>query len=152
MNTEYAITNEENDFNLLLQFNQKLKLKELGRTPQKYPTDASGYTQDNKYVELELKRRFINIDAFDTLFIEPYKLQCMTMDKKMIPLYVNFLDNDIIVIFNLSKIKNPKKTQHNIPSKLYERIKQSNRYELPIKQAWIYKKENNTYVIKQRGW
>ena len=150
MNTNYAITNEENDFNLLLQFNQKLKLKELGRTPQKYPTDASGYTQDNKYVELELKRRFINIDTYQTIIIEPYKLQYAKDNENIIILYVNFTNDEHAIVFNLHKVNNLTKREYNIPSKLYERIKQSNRYELPLKDAYVYKKQNGEFFLTSK--
>lgn len=151
MNQHYADKFEEDDFKLLAMFNSKLKLRELGRTPEKYPTDASGYTMDGRYVELELKRRNINVNSFKTIIIEPYKLQYAKEHADSIQLYVNFTNDDYIIVFNLHKITNIQKRQYNIPSKLYERTKQSFRYELPLELAWIYKKENKQYALIKKG-
>lgn len=151
MNQYYANEFEEDDFKLLTMFNSKLNIKQLGRTPFKYPTDASGYTKDNKYIEIELKRRNINIHTFKTIIIEPYKLQYAKEHADSIQLYVNFTNDDYIIVFNLHKITNIQKRQYNIPSKLYERTKQSFRYELPIQNAWIYKKQNNVYKCVKKG-
>lgn len=153
MNTQYAKTHENNDFQLMMKLNSIFKIKQLGKTPHKYITDASGYTQDGRYIELELKRRYINKDTYQTIIIEPYKMQYAKDNENIIILYVNFTNDEHAIVYNLHNIPNNiKKTEYNIPSKLYERTKPSNRYELPLTQAWIYKKENNTYVIKQRGW
>ena len=54
MNQEYAIIEEEKDFIMLDDFNQVLHLIELGRAPMKSSTDASGYTTDGRYVNIEL--------------------------------------------------------------------------------------------------
>lgn len=151
MNQHYAKKFEEDDFKLLTMFNSKLKLRELGRTPEKYPTDASGYTMDGRYVELELKKRNINVNTFNTIIIEPYKLQYAQEHTNSIQLYVNFTNDDHIIVFNLKHIKQPNKTEYNIPSKLYERTKKSFRYELPIEIAWIYKKQNNQYECIKKG-
>ena len=110
-----------------------------------------GYTKDNKYIEIELKRRNINIHTFKTIIIEPYKLQYAKEHADSIQLYVNFTNDDYIIVFNLHKITNIQKRQYNIPSKLYERVKTSFRYELPIQNAWIYKKQNNVYKCVKKG-
>lgn len=146
MNQHYADKFEEDDFKLLTMFNSKLKLRELGRTPEKYPTDASGYTMDGRYVELELKRRNINVNSFKTIIIEPYKLQ-YAQHADSIQLYVNFTNDDHVIVFNLHRITNPQKKEYDIPSKLYERTKKSFRYELPIQNAWIYKKQDDKYIL-----
>lgn len=146
MNQYYAKKFEEDDFKLLTMFNSKLKLRELGRTPERYPTDASGYTMDGRYVELELKRRNINVNSFKTIIIEPYKLQ-YAQHQHSIQLYVNFTNDDHVIVFNLHSITNPQKTEYDIPSKLYERTKKSFRYELPMETAWIYKKQDDKYIL-----
>lgn len=151
MNRQYADQYEENDFKLLTIFNTKLNIKQLGQTPYKHPTDASGYTKDNMYIEIELKRRNINIHTFKTIIIEPYKLQYAKEHADSIQLYVNFTNDDHVIVFNLHRITNPQKKEYNIPSKLYERTKQSFRYELPLELAWIYKKQNNQYECIQKG-
>lgn len=152
MNTDYAKQHEQNDFELFLQLGSKFKLRKLGRTPEKHDTDVSGYTQDDRYIEIELKRRYINVDTYPTIIIEPYKIQYANNHKDIIQLYVNFTNDDCAIVFNLHHITNPNKREYDITSKLYERTKLSNRYELPIKQAWIYKKINDKYKLIQKGW
>ena len=152
MNTEYAKQHEANDFSLFLELNSKFKLKDLGRMKDGHDTDVSGYTQDDRYIEIELKRRYINVDTYQTIIIEPYKMQYAKQHQDIIQLYVNFTDDDYAIVFNLHHVKNPSKNVYNIPSKLYERTKPSNRYELPVEQAWIYKKTNGKYKLIQKGW
>ena len=151
MNTKYAETHEADDFEMLKELNSVFKIDELGRTPKGYDTDASGYTK-GRYVEIELKRRYINVDTYKTIIIEPYKMQYANENKDTIQLYVNFTNDNHAIVFNLHRIGNATKTEYDIPSKLYERIKTSNRYNLPMYNAWIYKKdENNKYKLIQKG-
>lgn len=151
MNTKYAERHEADDFEMLKELNSVFKIDELGRTPKGYDTDASGYTK-GRYVEIELKRRYINVDTYKTIIIEPYKMQYANENKDTIQLYVNFTNDNHAIVFNLHRIGNAKITKYDIPSKLYERIKTSNRYKLPISNAWIYKKdEKNKYKLIQKG-
>lgn len=151
MNTKYAETHEADDFEMLKELNSIFQIDELGRTPKGYDTDASGYTK-GRYVEIELKRRYINVDTYKTIIIEPYKMQYANDNKDTIQLYVNFTNDNHAIVFNLHRIGNATKTEYDIPSKLYERIKTSNRYNLPMSNAWIYKKdENNKYKLIQKG-
>ena len=151
MNTKYAERHEADDFEMLKELNSLLKIDELGRTPNGYYTDASGYTK-GRYVEIELKRRYINVDTYKTIIIEPYKMQYANENKDTIQLYVNFTNDNHAIVFNLHRIGNATKTEYDIPSKLYERTKTSNRYNLPMYNAWIYKKdENNKYKLIQKG-
>lgn len=151
MNTKYAERHEADDFEMLKELNSVFKIDELGRTPKGYDTDASGYTK-GRYVEIELKRRYINVDTYKTIIIEPYKMQYANENKDTIQLYVNFTNDNHAIVFNLHRIGNATKTEYDIPSKLYERIKTSNRYNLPMYNAWIYKKdENNKYKLIQKG-
>lgn len=151
MNENYAVKSEAICFELLLDFNSKLKLKDLNQLEKKSVFDASGHTQDGRYVEIELKRRFINHDTFPSIFIEPYKLQYANKHKDAIELYVNFTNDNHVILFDLHNIGNVKKSQYDIPSGLYERVKTSFRYELPLEIAWIYKKQNNQYECVQKG-
>lgn len=155
MNRKYADKLEETDYKLLQDFNSTLKLSELGQTPQYHHTDASGYTTDGREVNIELKKRDFNTDTFNTLYIEAHKcgdllLDYITEDK--IPLYVNFC-NDGVILFNLSKLKHrPKTFKTKFYSELYKTMELSTREELDIKDAWVYKlQENNTYKLVHRG-
>ena len=151
MNIEYGMINEENDYELLQDFNSVLKLNELGKTPEKYTTDASGYTTDGRYINIELKRRNININTYKTLYIETHKAGDMLLDyvcEKKIPLYINFLNDGYVVVYNLSELKHrPKKICKRIESKLYQGFELAKRQELIIDDAFIYKKNNNTYKL-----
>lgn len=153
MNYNYANKSEAICFQLLQDFNShsKLKLKDLKQLKERSYFDASGLTQDGRYVEIETKRRFIDHDAFDTILIEPYKLQYAKEHKDAIELYVNFTNDDYVILFNLHNIGYVKKSQFEIPSGLYERVKTSNRYELPMEKAWVYKKQDNHYKLIKKG-
>ena len=110
------------------------------------------HPDEGRYVEIELKRRYINVDTYKTIIIEPYKMQYANENKDTIQLYVNFTNDNHAIVFNLHRIGNATKTEYDIPSKLYDRIKTSNRYNLPMSNAWIYKKdENNKYKLIQKG-
>lgn len=63
MNTKYAERHKADGFEMLKELNSLFKIDELGRTPNGYDTDASGYTK-GRYVEIELKRRYINVDTY----------------------------------------------------------------------------------------
>lgn len=156
MNQQYADTNELNDFALLQDFNKKLKIKELGRTPDKSSTDASGYTKDDQYVNIELKRRFVDVGKYKTIIIEGHKYLSLLKGfvySNKIPLYINFMNDGYIILFNLSKLKEePNERKYKIWSELYQGFEISSRFELSINDAWIYKKENDKYILIQKGW
>ena len=152
MNEQYVNKCELDDFKKMKEFNEKLGLKDLGKLEIKKQFDASGYTQDNRYVEVELKDRDITVNQYPSIMIEPYKLAYARENKDTIPLYVNFTKDEHIILFNLQRIGDVPAKTYDIPSKLYERVKKSKRYEIPIEKAWIYKKENNQYKLIQKGW
>ena len=153
MNKQYGKTNEELDYKMLEHFNSILKLKDLGRTPEMHHTDASGYS-NNKYINIELKRRNVNINTYKTLYIEAHKAGDLLLDfviEGKIPLYINFLQDGYVVVFNLSELKHrPEKVSKRIESKLYEGFELAKREELLIEDAWIYKLENNEYKLMRK--
>lgn len=151
MNEQYAVNNEIRDFELFKEFSPKLKLKDLGRLEDKKEFDASGYTQDNRYVEIELKNRDITVNQYPSIMIEPYKFAYARENKDRIPLYVNFTRDGYVILFNLHKVGKLNERNFNIPSKLYERVKESKRYEIPIQKAWIYEKVGNKYKLVKVG-
>lgn len=161
MDKDYALKKEEEGYILLEDFNDKvLKLQELGRTKEKSTTDASGKTIDME-VNIEIKKRELTLqddfsvsgDSFtaDTLFIEGHKAADMLLDyvcDSLIPLYVNFLNNGVVIVYNLSRLKHrPRKTSRKIWSRLYQGFELAKRQELQILDAWIYKKENDSYKL-----
>lgn len=161
MNKNYALQNETNDYVLLEQFNDYLNLKELGRCPEKYHTDCSGVTKDGKTLNIELKRRFVNLMpdltisgrtfTASTLFIEQHKILDLYLDyfiNGLTPIYINFLNDDVVLLYDLTKLSEKTKTQTmRIESKLYQSFEMAKRIELPITDAWIYQRENNGYKL-----
>lgn len=154
MNKEYGSTNEENDYKLLEEFNKFLKLEDLGRCPSNAATDASGHTTDGRYVNIELKRRFIDIGTYSSIYLETHKCGDMLLDyvvDNKIPLYINFLDDGYVVTFNLAELKHrPKKVEKKIYSKLYDGFEIAKRVELLIEDAWVYQKINDSYKLLQK--
>ena len=150
-NTDYALKKEETDYLLLKDFNSFLGLKSLDKCPEKHTTDASGYTQDGKYINIELKQRDISINTYSSLYIEAHKVGDMLLDyvlENKIPLYVNFLKDGYVVVFNLSKLKHrPNKVAKRIWSELYQGFELAKREELKLEDAYIYRKENNKYKL-----
>lgn len=58
MNDIYFKKVENDDYQKLIHFNEEaLNLRQLGETPVKHHTDASGYTSTSRYFNIELKDR-----------------------------------------------------------------------------------------------
>ena len=97
------------------------------------------------------------MDKYNTLYIDDYKACNMLMDfvaLNLIPIYVNFMADDTIIVFNLLRLhKRPKITKNRTYSKGKQAYEYSDRQELYIEDAYIYKKDkNNRYrLIKKSG-
>ena len=168
MNQEFAEQKEKNGFEKLKEFNDAVfKLKELGQTPPKHWSDASGITTNEQYINFELKIRNQTLDmknmivsginstsknvyTASTIYIEMHKVGSLLLDYNILdyqPLYVNFLTN-AVVIFNLSKLnKVPNTIARRIYSTLFQGFEMAKRVELPLTEAYIYIKENNEYKL-----
>ena len=165
-NVNYTLKQEENDYLLLVDFNQYLNLDKLGRTPSGYTTDASGYTKDGRYINIELKSRNQNLMddltisgctstgkpySGKTIYIELHKVGSMLLESVTMghtPVYINFLNDDVVVLFNLLKLRHKyTTTTRRIWSELYQGFELAKRAELPLSDAFIYKKENNAYKV-----
>lgn len=172
MNQQYMNEMELKDFQMLEDLNaKKLKLNDLGRTTAKSSTDASGHTKDNKVVNIELKKRELDMEHTDngwiirtekgfkapTIIIEGHKAASMFFaysSKKQIPAYINFLKNGYVVLFDLSKLSYEVKETNDkkIKSKGYEQFEIGKRFELDLRDAWIFQKVNDRYKTLQKGW
>lgn len=161
MNKEYFNTTEKTDFEELMLFNEQiLNLNQLGKTPEKHWTDASGYTTTNRYLNMELKERnqelrvnekgdyYIhgwkdNGSEYDCYgeYIEQHKVCDMLLDYVVYgyePIYINFLNNAIIV-YNLSRLKHrPVPMKQKIHSRGYGKMEIGTREDLSLKDATIY--------------
>lgn len=156
MNEQYANTSEQQDYEKLQDLNRLLKIRELGKRPDKDATDASGFTADGHEVNIELKSRNIGINTFKTIYIESHKVADMLLDYNIdhkIPLYINFLNDDYVVVFNLAKLRHrPRKVNKRIWSELYQAFEMAKREELRLEDAWIYQKQNDKYLLIKKGW
>ena len=137
----------------------------MGRTPAKHTSDASGVTTDGRYLNFEIKIRnqtlvddIISgcstggkIYTANTIYIETHKVGDLLLDYvcyKTVPLYINFLNDGFVILYNLLTLKHrPTKVAKRIYSKLYQGFELSKREELLLDDAWIYQKENNTYKL-----
>lgn len=170
MNRKYATDKEQTGFEKLLDFNQLLKLTDLAQTIEGDYRDATGITTTtNQKVNIENKVRnqtlFYNDGkpyisgltssnspySGDSIYIESHKFADLIVDwitLDFIPLFINYLSNNTIVVFNLSKLRQRPKSRHlRIYSSLYQSYEEADRLELSLQDAFIYKKEkNNKYL------
>jgi hypothetical protein len=133
--------------------------------PQYYHTDATGRTEtklgEERKFNLELKTRDVTLtksgkfmgDKFNenTLYIESHKIADLLLDQVIgyEGLYVNFLNNNVVIIFNVGKLKvRPKLEKKRIPSKGYQGFEMGFREGLHIKDAAIYK---DNKLVKRIG-
>lgn len=169
-NNEFEIS-EEKCWEQLEEFNNVYHLfNEISRTPVKYHTDGTGYTTnklgETRYFNIELKsRNQIYLDGGiisgatdkggytgDTIMIESHKVADMLLDNinGLEPLYINFLDDGTVIIFNLNKLKKRpvKSGTMNIKSKGYKKFEVAKRQFLYLSDAAIYK---DGKLIKRAG-
>lgn len=161
MNKNYFNSSEDKCYEKLQDFNQYLRILELGRMEEKSPIDASGLTSMGYIVSMELKNRNQNLirdkeNNFlvsgttyieDTMMIETHKLASLLLEHTVehrIPLYINFLNDNVVIVHNPTRLKEkPRFEQKKIKSKGYEKIEVGVRMFLSLKDAYIYQKDNN---------
>lgn len=108
MNSNYFKSNEDNDFEMLVKFNEETKyFDEIVRSEDKNVIDAMALKGD-KCFNIELKMRYMDINKFNSIYIEPNKVAKLLLEYQIngiIPLYINFFQNqNTVAIWNLSKI------------------------------------------------
>ena len=151
----YFETNEKKDLQMLYEFNHETRLFDsITPAKEKSQIDATAKRKNREFA-IELKHRFINLEKYQSIMIEPYKYLELKLEKEFNErdgLYINFLADGTVVIFNISRLKTrPHFTIHNIRSQGYEVNQiQERRYHLDLKDAVIYKKENNNYKLIQK--
>ena len=157
MDKKYFETIENENWKLLCEFNEHTNLfDEIGRMHEYYHSDATGQTTnrlgETRKFNLELKTRNVTLtksgkfmgDKFNenTLFIESHKIADLLLDQVIgyEGLYVNFLNNNVVVIYNVGKLSvRPKLEKKRIPSRGYQGFEMAFREGLHIKDAAIYK-------------
>lgn len=148
MNLNYFNDNENTDFKLLEEFNEKTRyFNDIERCREKNVIDAIATRGENIF-NIELKMRYVDINKYNSIFIEPNKVAVLLLEYQLygkIPLYINFFqDINCVAIWNLSKITsfgyNPSVT---INDKGYEKNKKESRILLYTRDACINIKNNN---------
>lgn len=77
----------------------------VSKNPENSIIDYTGTTKNNLTVDIELKKRYIYYNQYDSIFIEPEKFIVLSGSTKDKGLYVNFLNNDIIQIIDIKQLK-----------------------------------------------
>ena len=157
MDKTYFETKENENWKLLCESNEHTNLfDKIGRMHEYYHSDATGQTTnklgETRKFNLELKTRNVTLmksgnfmgDKFNenTLFIESHKIADLLLDQVIgyEGLYVNFLNNNVVVIYNVGKLSvRPKLEKKRIPSRGYQGFEMAFREGLHIKDAAIYK-------------
>lgn len=167
MDRNFAYGMEDKGYAKLEHFNRHfLHLQELARMPKNTPSgDASGITTDGTEINIEIKVRNQNLldnliisgsssshtYTADTIYIEAHKAGDMYLDYMIYgkePIYINFLNDGYVVVYNLSRLKTrPNRVQKKIWSKLYQNWENQIREELPLNEAFIYKWDGNNYIL-----
>lgn len=153
-------TSEQKCWELLQDFIEnsdfKTKIKIYGRKEKCDYVDATGMTTSNQFLNMELKRRYHTLGKFDTLYAEGHKVADLYVDYfclNKIPLYINFLDDGYVVIYNLTRLKHRHEAVKGKNwSQGYKAFEMTQSQRLDLKDAYIYKKENNRYKhISKKG-
>lgn len=166
MNQKVFDKSELADWDELVQFNNNCVLfNYIEAMPKKHHSDASGYTVnkmgEKRKFNIEIKNRkqvltdggIISGETYtaDTVMIESHKVADLLLDNiiGLEPLYVNFLNN-CVIIFNLNKltVRPEKSNVMNIKSSGYGKFEMAKRLFLSLKDAAIYK---DNKLIKKPG-
>lgn len=148
----YFEFNEKNDLQMLYEFNYNTKLFEsVTPTKEKSQIDATAKRGKREFA-IEIKHRFINLEKYKSIMIEDYKFASLMLEHiiyNRTPLYVNFLADGTVVIFNLLKLSTmPRMRITDIKSEGYDKMQcQERRYLLDLNDAAIYK---DNMLIKKR--
>lgn len=165
----YFEENEKNDLKKLFELNEKAHIfSSITPSKEKHYTDATGFTADRLFnIELKNRNQILLRDGRisgcsqsgkdyidETIFIEDHKLSDMLLDwlcNGLEPLYINFLSNGWIIIYNLSKLTvRPKKYLNmKINSKGYRSMEFGNRQGLYLIDAAVYDDKYN--LVKRVG-
>lgn len=171
MNKQTFNKAEDKCFQKFKDFNQFLNLKDIKRTAKYSPTDVEGYTNFNQLVKVELKDRNLKLSpdlkiimdetkgtyTATTIFIEAHKYLDLLLARdydNAIPLYINFLKDDYVLVYNLSsrlKRKPLETRERKVHSMGYEGFELTKRKLLQLEDAYIYQKQGNTYTCLQKG-
>lgn len=151
----YVDTMEDRGFALLTALNaEKHWFSSLTRLGDGYYADASGITSDMRKVIIEVKTREMVMSGgvmtdskdpsktYNSVMIEGHKMTDLILDSisGYLPLYINFLADGSVIIFNMSNLKTrPITSKTRIYSKAAAKFDISARYLLDMSDAIITK-------------
>lgn len=151
----YVDTMEDRGFALLTALNaEKHWFSSLTRLGDGYYADASGITSDMRKVIIEVKTREMVMSGgvmtdskdpsktYNSVMIEGHKMTDLILDSisGYLPLYINFLADGSVIIFNMSNLKTrPVTSKTRIYSKAAAKFDISARYLLDMSDAIITK-------------
>ena len=151
----YVDTMEDRGFALLTALNaEKHWFSSLTRLGDGYYADASGITSDMRKVIIEVKTREMVMSGgiltdskdpsktYSSVMIEGHKMTDLILDSisGYLPLYINFLADGSVIIFNMSNLKTrPITSKTRIYSKAAAKFDISARYLLDMSDAIITK-------------
>lgn len=163
---EFFDKNEERGMKLLYNFNLHTNLfSGLDKSPYSHYSDATGYTVsrmgEKRKFNIEIKQRNailtndgkVSGKTFqdNTVFIESHKYADLVLDllRGYEPLYINFLLDGTVIIWNLNKLKTrPLSVKKYIKSEGYNGFEIASRQGLYLSDAVIYK---DNKIIKKMG-
>lgn len=168
MDKDFFDRNEKNGFKFLKAFNDEVHLfPEVYKTPERHHYDASATTNSKTYnIEIKIRNQILLDDLRvsghsnsgkeyieNTLMIESHKMASQLLYASFYgytPIYVNFLLDGTVIIFNLHNLKIFPERRDNVKtySKGYQRKEEEMKYYLDISDACIYK---NNKLIKKAG-
>ena len=154
--TDFFKKMETENVKRLRAFNEiKNYFKRIDSTPSGYTYDASGLTIDGRGYNVELKTRVAVLTdegtvsghnfVDNTVMIEPEKsahLYYRYFVNGEIPLYINFLIDGSVLVWNLTKLKKvpEEKVDVKINNKGYQKLYKQYRDYLYVSDAIIYPK------------
>ena len=158
LDREYHEESELMDDELFADFVASTCLFKSVRRNAKYsPIDYMGMDKKGRICSIELKRRNFNMDRYKSIFIEPEKAWHLINRYEqydLIPLYVNFFD-DGVLMFDLRKYEKPNIELEHKKVKIYNNghNEEQNvwRMELPTDDAIRYIREDNGEYVYVDG-
>ena len=152
----YVDFKEDNGYGLLERLNAvKGWFSSIDRLPDGFHADASGVTADGRRAIIEVKTREMRVQedgsvthyftegsVFPSMMIEGHKLTDLLLDAidGFLPLYVNFLKDGSVLLFNLSTLSHrPASEKKKIYSKANDSFEVGTRYFLDIRDAIVLK-------------
>ena len=155
---KYAIDKESDDTQHLIHFNDHVHFfTELTSTPHWCRYDYDAIDRYNRKVIIEHKSRspYYNLDYFQQhpIYIETEKyhyLKNAANEQNAIPLYINYLKDDTVVIHPLNHFtEEPQKETPVIQNMAKQNIERVDRYLLPLDKAIIYQYDGYQYKEQQ---